>query len=177
MGCVHKLLHITPKEELKGISLNFTVPFWKLEGKTDFPSLFRALRDLLPDGCILYFEGGSPRGRLFDFFNAQAVPEQAHVAIGTLWPRPDYYHIPATPENLAALAKIAESYAEPEIAIHFHVYRRRNVLLEWHDAFSQPMLLSGELSEETIKTFAKALSMKITKWRNAGEQINQLDAE
>jgi hypothetical protein len=177
MGWVHKLLHITPKEELKGISLNLTVPFWKLEGKTDFPSLFRALRDLLPDGCILYFEGGYPRGRLFDFFNAQAVPEQTHVAVGTLWPRPDYYHIPATTENLTALAQIAESYAEPEISIHFHVYRDGNVLLEWHDAFSQPMLLSGELSERNIRTFAEALSMKITKWRNAGEQINQPDAE
>jgi len=163
MGWIQKLLHITPKEELKGISLNLTPSFWKLEGKTDFPSLFRALRDLLPNGCILYFEGGSLRGRLLDFFNAQAITEQTHVAAGTLWPRPDYYHIPATTENLTALAQIAESYAEPEIAVHFHVYRNGNVLLQWHDAFSHPMLLSGELSEDNIRTFAEALSMKITK--------------
>jgi hypothetical protein len=177
MGWVHRLLHITPKEELKGISLNFTVPFWKLEGKTDFPSLFCALRDLLPDGCILYFEGGYPRGRLLEFFNAKAIPEQTHVAVGTFWPRPDYYHIPATTENLTALAQISESYAEAEIAIHFHVYRNGNILLEWHDAFSQPMLLSGELSEQDVRTFAEALSMKITKSENAGEQANQPDRE
>jgi hypothetical protein len=39
------------------------------------------------------------------------------------------------------------------------------------------MLLSGELSEENIRTFAEAVSMKITKCRSAGEQINQPDAE
>ncbi len=177
MGWVRKLLHITPKEELKGISLNLTVPFWKLEGKTDFPNLLRALRDLLPDGCILYFEGGTPRGRLFDFFNAQTIPEQTHVAAGTLWPKPSYYHILATTENLTVLAKIAESYAEPEIAIHFHVYRNGNVLLQWHDAFSHPMLLSRDLSEEKIRCFAKVLSMKITRSSSPGEQINQSDAE
>jgi len=39
------------------------------------------------------------------------------------------------------------------------------------------MLLSGELSEQNVRSFAQALSMKITRWKNAGEQINQPDRE
>jgi hypothetical protein len=45
-------------------------------------------------------------------------------------------------------------HAEPELAVHFHVYRNDTVLLEWHDAFSQPMLMSGAIPQETVKVFA-----------------------
>ena len=48
-------------------------------------------------------------------------------------------------------------HAEPELAIHFHVYCNDSVLLEWHDAFSQPMLLSGAIPEEKIKVFANKI--------------------
>ena len=58
------------------------------------------------------------------------------------------------------LSEIAKSCAEPEIAIHFHVYREGKVLLQWHDAFSEPIALSGEFPEEKVKAFAEALSMK-----------------
>ncbi len=52
-----------------------------------------------------------------------------------------------------------ESCAYPELAIHFHVYRGSTVLLEWHDAFTQSMLLSGQLPEPKVKAFAQRLHM------------------
>ncbi len=177
MGLFRKLIRATPKEELKGISLDLNQPFWELEGKTDFPSLLRALSRFLPDGCVLYFEGGSPRGKLLEFIESHRIEEQTHVAIGTLWPRPRRCHIPATNRNIRELASLAEHVAEPELAIHFHVYRNGEILLEWHDAFTQPMLLSGSLKEEKIGTLAKDLKMKITKWKNASEQGAAADPE
>lgn len=135
-------------------------PFWELKGRTDFPRLLRALAGLLPEGCILYFEGGSKT--IADFFQAHAIPEQSHVAVGTLWPRSTCYHVPATPENLRELAELAESHAEPELAIHFHVYRNGEVLLQWYDAFGQPMLLSGALVESKVRAFAEPLGMTAT---------------
>jgi hypothetical protein len=121
--------------------------------------LLRALGDLLPDSSVLYFEGGSPGSKLLDFFTAHAIEEQIHVAVGILWPRPVYFHIPATPNNLLDLAELAESHAEPELAVHFHAYQNGRILLEWHDAFSQPMLIDGKISEKQVRRFAAVLGM------------------
>lgn len=168
MGWLTRILGATPKEDLRGIRLDTRAPFWELDGKTDFPRLLRALPDLLSDGSTLYFEGGSPNRKMLDFFRTSAVPEQSHVAVGTLWPKPSCRHVPATPPNLSALAEIAESCAEPELATHFHVYRNGKVLLEWHDAFTQPMLLADDLPEDRVRAFARTLSMTCT--RTEGER-------
>ncbi|MBI4685314.1 MAG: hypothetical protein HY755_08950 [Nitrospirae bacterium] len=177
MGILGKLFRVTPKEELNGIKIDLNEPFWELEGKTDFTYLLRALPEILPENSILYFEGGSPSGPLLDFLNTQSIPEQTHVAVGTLWPRPDYYHVPATKQNITTLADITERIAEPELAIHFHVYSSGEIILEWHDAFTQPMLLTGKLTRDKVQAFSDKLRMKITKWKNASEQENQPDAE
>jgi hypothetical protein len=163
LGWLAKLLGATPKEELQGIRLDTTQPFWELEGKTDFPQLLRALGALLPEGSVLYFEGSSSAKPLVDFFRAHAIPEQSHVAVGILWPRPVHHHAPATLENLSELAGLAEHHVAPELAVHFHVYRNAEVLLEWHDAFWQPMLLSGTLPESKVRAFAATLNMTVKK--------------
>ena len=171
MGLLRRLIGSTPKEELKGIRLDLTQPFWELDGETDFPSLLSALIGFLPGGCTLYFEGGFSEGELVQFMKARQIQERIHVAVGTLWPRPKYYHIPATSENLSELAEIAEHHAEPELAVHFHVYCEQKIILEWHDAFAQPMLLAGTLGEGKVKVLANELNMEVTKWKNAREQV------
>lgn len=177
MGLLRRLIGATQKEELKGIRLDVNHPFWELEGETDFPSLLRALIGFLPDGCTLYIEGGSPKGELRQFIEARQLQERVHVAVGTIWPRPKYYHILATTENLSELAEIVEHCAEPELAVHFHVYFEDKIILEWHDAFTQPMLLAGTLEEGKVKALSKELNMEITKWKNSSEPVIQPDAE
>jgi len=159
MGWLSRLLNPTPQEELNGIQLDTANRHWELDGETRFAALLRALADLLPAGSILYFEDGLHDQALLAFFAEHAIPEQTHIAVGTLWPRPAYYHVPATPENLAELAALAETRAEPEIAIHFHAYREGEVLLEWFDAFDQSMLLNGGIPEERVRSFSEALGM------------------
>ena len=159
MGWLGKLFNATPKAELDGICMDTTHPFWEVEGKTTFAALLRALGDFLPDGSVLYFEGSSPDRKLLDFFNAHAIEEETHVAVAILWPRPVYYHVPATPQNLAELDVLSESHAEPELAVHFHVYRDDKVVLQWHDAFSDPMLLDGNIPEKQVSSLAEALGM------------------
>lgn len=176
MGWLAKLLCATPKPELQGISLNVCQPFWELEGKTTFPALLRALGRLLPEGSILYFEGGSPDRRLLGFFKQNAIPEQVHIATGTIWPRPDYWHVPATGKNIADLSMLVEPYATPAAAIHFHAYHEGKVLLEWHDAFSQPMLLDGGLPENTVAALAGALGMQFKLNERPVEPGGALDA-
>jgi hypothetical protein len=177
MGWLAKLIGATPKEELDGIRIDIHQPFWELDGKTDFPHLLRALKDFLPDGSIMYFEGGSPRKELLAFLNAHAIPEETHIAVAILWPKPVYYHVQATEQNLTRLAELSEHCAEPELAVHFHVYHQGKVLLEWHDAFSQPMLLDGDILEDKVMSFASSLSMKTTKWKDASNQSAQKDRQ
>jgi len=159
MGLFAKIFRIVPRDEMNGIHLNLAIPFWEVSGNTDFPHLFSALSDLLPPDCILYFEDGSPSGQLAQFLHEHGVPERTHVAYGTIWPRPAVYHVPATPESISRLSELMSSNAYPELAIHFHVYRAQTVLLEWHDAFDQPMLLSAEFLEPQVTAFTENLKM------------------
>lgn len=158
-----RLFGIVTKDERKGIRLDTRLPYWELDGKTDFPRVLRALGDLLPGDSVLCFEGGSPPKTLRAFLETHETAEQAHVARGILWPRPTCYHVPATSENLAELARLTESCRTPELAIHFHAYRNAGVLLEWHDAFTEPMLLSAALPEERVAAFAQSVGMTAIK--------------
>jgi len=146
---------------LRGLRLDATRGFWEVEGTTDFPALLRAVFEWFPDDSVLYFEGGSPNEELSAFMAAHAVPETVHIATGTIWPKPKVFHVPATRENIDLLADLAERCAEPELAVHVHVYRDGEVLLEWHDAFAQPMLLAGSLGENTVREFAAALGATV----------------
>jgi len=163
MGWLRRLLGAVPKEEMDGIRLDTTRPYWEVDGPKTFTELFGALPCLLPQGAVLYFEGGLLDAEILDFMATSAMPEQTHVAMGTIWPRPKVFHVPATESTLTTLAAIMEHHAEPELAVHFHVYQANTVLLEWHDAFAQPMMISGSIPEEQVKSFADMIGKTYSK--------------
>lgn len=160
MGFLGKLFNIVPKEEREGISLDSRTPHWKVSKVKYLPAFLRALVELLPQGSILYLEDGSPSGKLRQFLDEKSIHEQAHVAMGTIWPRPLVFHVPATAENLGELADITENCAEPEAAIHLHVYCEGKVLLQWYDAFTDPFYISKEISEDKVRQFCNKLSIQ-----------------
>jgi len=160
MRFLARLFNAVPKEERDGISLDYRVPQWKVSRAKDLPAFLRALVHLLPQDAILYLEGGSPPGRLRQFLDENSIPEQAHVAMGTIWSRPLIFHVSATAANLSQLADIAEHCAEPEVAMHLHVYRDGKVLLQWYDAFSDPFYISKQIPEEKVHEFCDRLSIQ-----------------
>jgi len=106
---------------------------------------------------VLYLEGGSPDRAILEFMHARACEPQLKLALGTIWPRPQVFHIPATPENLTDLAALFGNHATPEICIHFHAYCEQTVVLQWHDAFfDDPLYLSPVIPESRVKTFCTA---------------------
>ena len=159
MGFFARLFNVVPKDEREGICLDTRRPHWKVSRARDLPAFLRALVELLPEDSILSLEDGSPPGQLRQFLDDKAVLEQSHVAMGTVWPRPSVFHVPATAENLLQLADIAESCAEPEVAIHLHVYRRGEVLLQWYDTFADPFQISKKIPEEKVREFCGRLSI------------------
>ena len=42
------------------------------------------------------------------------------------------------------------------MAIHLHVYRKEQVLIEWYDAFDDPMHLSGVFRVEDVMRFSES---------------------
>lgn len=130
---------------------------WEVTGPRDFPALFRALDGWLGDDCVLYFEGGRPDAEIKAFLETVATPEQRRLPLGTLWPRPLAFHAPASHAVLKRLAEIMERHAEPELAVHFHVYRGEDVLLEWYDAFSDPFRVSSSVPADQIEVLARRL--------------------
>ena len=129
MGWLGRLFGAVPEEEMKGIHLDRAGPYWELDWPKTFEGMLNALKGWLPEDAVLYFEGGSTDAEIDDFMATYSVPEVAHVAMGTIWPRPKVFHVPATEAILTELARIMEHHAEPELADHFHVYRNDFVLL------------------------------------------------
>ncbi|MHC4797168.1 MAG: hypothetical protein ACYTF1_11035, partial [Planctomycetota bacterium] len=144
MSWLSKLLKWVPKDERRGIEFDLRAPHWMISSPKEFPAFFRALIDLFPEGAIAYLEGGCPPEDLESFLKKKSVSELSHVAMGTIWPRLKIFHLPATSENLLHLADIAEYCAEPEVAIHFHVYKGHQILLQWFDSFANPVYISKE---------------------------------
>lgn len=157
MSWLSKLLGYVSKEERKGISLE-NITCWKISPVENFPNFLRALVDLVPAVSTLYLEGGSPKKQIRVYMEERAAKNTTKVAMGTIWPRPQIYHIPITKENLEGLAKFAEKTVSPEICVHLHVYKDKKVLLEWYDAFfTDPFYASKEIEEDKVKEFCKKL--------------------
>ena len=160
MGFLAKMFGAVSAEERKGIHLDYRTPQWKVSKAKDLPGFLRALADLAPPDSILYLEGGTPPARLLDFLREHCIPEQSHIAMGTIWPRPTVFHLPATRANLVGFADLAERCATPEAAIHLHLYEKDRVLLQWYDAFFDPFYISKEIPEDRVQKFCIELGLK-----------------
>jgi hypothetical protein len=165
MGILAWLFRATPLKELKGISLGSDAA-WEVSPCSDLPAFLRALLRLLPPDSILYLEGGDPPEGIKAFLDAHCVTEVSHLAMGTIWPRPKVFHLPATAENLNTLAGLAEKVVIPQLVVHLHAYTSGKVLLQWYDAFwKDPFYLSPAISEDKLKDFCSALSLTYTKMK------------
>lgn len=121
MKWLYKLFNAATPDEQKGIFLKN--PKWEISPIRDMPAFLRALDNLIPEGSVLYFEGGSPDAEIRSYFDARKYPNPTKIALGTIWPRPLSYHVPFTAENTTELADIMEHHATPEGSVHFHVYK------------------------------------------------------
>ena len=153
-----------------GIRLDMTRPQWELTGRTTFTEFLRVLARILPQRSVLYFEDGSPNGELKAFLDRTGMDDGPSVIPGTVWPKPRVDRVPATAANLDELASLTEHCAEPELAIHCHVYRDREVLIQWCDAFSDPMFVSKQrFSEGSVQALCAGVGMSYREYRPGAE--------
>ena len=156
MNFLARIIGAVSKEERDGIRLDEPEP-WKVSPTRDVERFLRALPPLVPDGSILYLEGTGER-HVAEYLERVSGPAEARVAMGTIWPRPDCYHVPLTSATTEAFAQFLEQHPAGYACSHCHVYNGSSILLEWHDAFmTDPMNVSRTIGREKVAEFAARL--------------------
>ena len=156
MGFLARLFGAVSKEERDGIRLSDQEP-WCVSPTKDVARFLRALPSLVPLGSVAYFED-TAESHVARYLRSVSIPAEAQLAMGTIWPRPDCYHVPVTAETMQNLAVFLEQNPAGLFCTHCHVYRDGVVLLQWHDAFiGDPMYISRTISADAVSAFAEKL--------------------
>ncbi|MBI5480007.1 MAG: hypothetical protein HY906_14165 [Deltaproteobacteria bacterium] len=161
-GFLVKLLGGVSAEQREGLSLDPGARQWEIPGRVDVAVFFKALPALLPDGATLFVEG-KPSARVKEFLGAHAVEATAKIERGTGWPRQVVFHVAVDRDTMNGLAELAEEHAAPELADHIVVYRDNRVLLSWYDFVDDPIYLAGEVADEQVEEFCRALAVQATR--------------
>ena len=127
---------------------------WYITGVTDAERFFRAVGEFLPEATHLYLEG-TPAKEILALLSTHGADGDYQAPIGTLWSLPRSRRLGFTTSLalFARLAEIATCHAEPEICYHLHLYRGDQPLLQWFDAFSDPLAVSRNVSRERVEQF------------------------
>ena len=159
MGLLSRILGRVPRGERGGISLRDKEP-WRVNATRDVGMFLRALHLLVPDGSIAYFEDTGEK-HVAEYLRKAAKEPPVSVALGTIWPRPDCYHVALTAGTAEGLANFLDQNPCGLFCVHLHVYRDRSVLLQWHDAFfDTPIYVSRSVDEQAVSRFASALGVQ-----------------
>jgi hypothetical protein len=158
LSLLSRLFGVATKEEAAGSRLDDTEP-WIVPPTRDAAAVLRSLPILFPAGAVVYFEG-TTEGSFAGWLESHKTSTSLKVAYGTIWPRPDCYHVPlesALFEEAAAVIK-REGIALP--CIHLHVHDGKRVLLEWHDAFGDdPMYIASAVPRDRVDLFVRAIGV------------------
>jgi len=139
--------------DLSGSTLDLRA-YYELSAPEDHALFIQSLGSLLPADAVLYLEGVSIDPDVVRLLEDWSCAERLKIARGTLWPKPQVFHVPMGPEVTQQLAALFEHHASPEICDHFHAYHLKRVLLQWHDAFfDDPLLLAGTFAEAQVRDF------------------------
>jgi hypothetical protein len=137
---------------------------WKVSGVRTAEDFFRAVSLLVPDATHMFLEG-SPVPDI-EAVLADAADDTGYTApVGTIWSWPGKnrrFSVRASPELFVRLSEASSNHAEPEICDHVHLYRGEEALVQWFDAFSDPILISKSVTRERVERFASAVGGAVT---------------
>ena len=146
-------------KQLEGISLGDDAS-WRLQPTNDFDLLINSLDIILPEDSVLYFEGIND-GSLAKLLSTLAISDPPKVAVGTIWPLSDFFHVPFIREVVDPILSLVRADSIYYPCIHFHCYHVNKVLLEWHDAFcDDPILISSSIAELDVARFSEKLNVE-----------------
>lgn len=157
MSLLSRILGYATREEAAGARLDDPAP-WIVDAGKNPAKFLRAVALIFPEDHFLYLEGATQRS-FAEWLVGHTIAPPLKIAYGTIWPKPDFYHIPCALAEEAA--ELVETQAIAIPVIHIHVHDGVRVVLEWHDAFGDdPMYIDSAIAEERIEAFAAALGTR-----------------
>ena len=159
MGWIAKLFRAASKEELNGLRLDHSSWNWAVGETKDLRRVLNSLHYIVGEDAVIFLEGCNAKGEMKLFIDEVAIPEIEHIARGTVWPKQNVIHLPATKKIVQRFSNLVDGVSPFNVATHFHVYENGEVVLEWHDAFTNCIFISKNVSEEKVKCFSKALNV------------------
>jgi hypothetical protein len=133
--------------------------FWEILGLRKSDGFFASLPDLLEEGAVLCLEETSMDRGLRLFLEENAVTPGRTMDRGTVSPPPRQHHIPVRPELMAEVQDFADRIAEPEVCDHLHAYRGEDLLIEWFDAWNDPLLLSRAVPGKKVAVLCRRVGV------------------
>ena len=138
--------------EPEPVFLNYKAPWWEI-GKADgkFPHWLRYLSDLLPKDSVLHLEGSIPQ-------DVQLLLDSGkieNIARGTT----GNWFVPLQVENISNLVRVFEGHPMEETSLSLDAHKDNKVLLTaaWNCEEGEFICISGEISEEKVKSFCNAV--------------------
>ncbi len=140
---------------------------WELpRGDVDSTAFFGAIAEVFQDATAVCVEGTSIASdvcaALAPFRESGEVPPRE-----TLWPRAAQYRYTFSPAICAVYAQLAACHAELELFDHFFLYAGDRLLLQWPDAFANPIWVSAAVPEERVARFAALVQLSYRRERAA----------
>lgn len=121
--------------------------------------LASALHVLLSEQGVVVLEGISIRPGVKQTLQPHVIVPALEIQPGTLYPTPEWLHIRASESALNALNELVNTCAGPEVCNHLYAYEDSALLMEWHDAFDDPIHVAGRVSADVIAAFCSALGV------------------
>ena len=125
------------------------------EGITDPQRFFALLPSVLPTATLFFAEGTSIAKDVEQCYLRFANPGPYIPKRQTLLPRSRLFRCSASPAFFEALSGLSVKHAAPEILDHLSLYEGGRVLLDWHDAFANAILLDAALPEAAVARLAE----------------------
>jgi hypothetical protein len=158
LNLLSRLFGYATREEAAGARLDDAEP-WIVPPTRDAAAVLRSLPILFPAGAVVYFEG-TTEGSFAKWLKVHKTSSPLKVAYGTIWPRPDGYHVLLESALLEEAADLVKRAGIALPCIHLHVHDGKRVLLEWHDAFGDdPLYIASALPRDRVDLFVRAIGV------------------
>jgi hypothetical protein len=129
--------------------------YWEIDqGKVDGSDFFRSLPTYFPDATSFFAEGTSISEGVIECYKKYFEGGAYLPGAQTIWPKSGKYRCKFSKELMEELAALSERHAEPELLDHLSLYKGKEPLLEWHDAFANIILVPRTVTEEVVRKFA-----------------------
>lgn len=146
------------RSEVSGATVDHTRA-WVVPAPSMPIRIARAFRTLLSERGVVALEGVSIHPEVKQTLQPYTVSPAIEIRPGTLWPTSEWLYIQATDGALGTLEDLVNTCAGPEICNHLYVVDEGTLLVEWHDAFSDPLYVTGTVSAEVVSAFCAALDV------------------